>query len=327
MAERHRLRAAGRARRELDDRLARRRSRARSPAGTACDGRAARSPRRPRSTSISCVALGRGNARVQRDERAADAPHREPRGDRARRVRGQHADRAAVRAPASRNCARELVRPSRAARRASSRPRRGTRRRRRGRRRAARRARRRSRTDLGERRRSLTAGWRPMRIGLSGASTINVRCTSVPSATSRCRHCASAPRSHARSNAAHVARSGIAQITIASLSVAIITRNAPTHCRPSSSTAGRPVSASASRNAPMPPIGVRTISCAYTSPFTPAFVSSSIVGLHRSGATMRSKPPRRSSAADRPPLGQRRILRAAARRARARSSRPDPSSR
>ena len=87
----------------------------------------------------------------------------------------------------------------------------------------------------------------------------------------------------------------MAQMTIASLSVAIITRNAPTHCRPSSSTAGRPVSASASRNARAPPIGARTISCAYTAPFVPAFVSSSIVGLHRSGATIRSKPPERSS--------------------------------
>ena len=45
----------------------------------------------------------------------------------------------------------------------------------------------------------------------------------------------------------------------------------------------------------MLPIGARTISWAYTAPFVPAFVSSSIVGLHRSGATMRSKPPARNS--------------------------------
>ena len=54
------------------------------------------------------------------------------------------------------------------------------------------------------------------------------------------------------------------------------------------------------------PTGIVTSSCAYTSPRTPSATSSSIVGLHGSGTTMRSKPPRRSSRGDRPPLGERR---------------------
>ena len=95
----------------------------------------------------------------------------------------EHADRPARRDRALRNCAAMRVRPARAARRASSRSRRGTTTTSSGSPSSS------AASDAGHGpisasgRRSSTAGWRPMRIGLSGASTISVRCTSVPSAT------------------------------------------------------------------------------------------------------------------------------------------------
>src|SRR5204863_7905300 len=61
--------------------------------------------------------------------------------------------------------------------------------------------------------RSSTEGWRPMRNGLSGASTISVRRTSAPSPTRWVRQVESSPESHSCSKRAHVAQSGIAQIT------------------------------------------------------------------------------------------------------------------
>ena len=45
--------------------------------------------------------------------------------------------------------------------------------------------------DLSSGSRSSTWGWRPVRIGLSGASTSSVRCTSAPIVVSRARHAAS----------------------------------------------------------------------------------------------------------------------------------------
>ena len=167
-----------------------------------------------------------------------------------------------------------------------------------------------------------------MRIGLSGASTISVRCTSR---AERVEHGAATARARRRPTPARTrptsARSGIAQITIASVSVDIATRNAPTHCRPSASTAGRPVSASASRNARAPPTGQLH----------------ELVRVHRAlharlGELVDRRAPRLGhddaveAAApqlgrDRPPLRERRVLRAAARRARARSWRPARSSR
>ena len=62
-----------------------------------------------------------------------------------------------------------------------------------------------------------------------------------PVATSSVRHAASVPSSHACSNAAHVGRSGSAQITIASVSLRIATRNAATHSSPLASVSKRPV--------------------------------------------------------------------------------------
>ena len=111
------------------------------------------------------------------------------------------------------------------------------------------------------------------------------------SATARAR------RRPSRSNAAHVARSGIAQITIASVSVDIATRNAPTHRRPSASTAGRPGTRERVEEARAPPTG-----SARARARTRALHAGARSALRSSGSTARARRSGRSRrAAARPP--------------------------
>ena len=86
-----------------------------------------------------------------------------------------------------------------------------------------------------------------MRSGLSGASTISVRRTSAPSPTRCVRHAGELAVVPRLLEVAHVAQSGIAQSTIASESLVIATRNAPIARSRGPSTAGTPISRSASR--------------------------------------------------------------------------------
>ena len=241
MPQRHGLRATSSAGRELDDRLA-----AVDRAGRCALDHVHRGRLDDRGHPGGCdepLALGRGHAGIQRYERAAHAPHREPRRDRAGLIRRQHTDRLAPPRPA--RAAAQGDRADRAqlgARRgrtvqadattssaspSSSAP----------------------SDSLTARSRRAGAGRSPRVGGRSASgSTARRRATCAGdrrrARISRCRHRASAPRSHARSNAAHVARSGIAQITIASVSVAITTLE---HARRIAGPAPRP------RAGPSPP--------------------------------------------------------------------------
>ncbi len=91
---------------------------------------------------------------------------------------------------------------------------------------------------------------------------MSVRLTSAPSPTRCVRQVESEPSSHSCSKRAHVAQSGNAQITTASESLVIATRKAPITRAPNASTAGTPISWSASRKPCAAPTGSDTSSCA-----------------------------------------------------------------
>ena len=234
VAQRNRLRPAGGARGELHDRLARldipqpAQPRRLAP-------RAARSPPRRRST--------RSTARARRRARAGSAartrrPHSTRRTTpRSRRARSVPAPRRRGRRVPSTAAGRPSRRPTIATRRASvAFPSRYT------------------TTSAGSpsmsspsdaargdppgsvtaRSRRAGAGRSPRAGGRSASGSAARRpstcdCTTAPIASSWARQTPSEPSSHARSNAAQVSRSGTAQITIASVSEHIATRNAPMH--------------------------------------------------------------------------------------------------
>ena len=119
--------------------------------------------------------------------------------------------------------------------------------------------------------------------------------------------------SQACSTRAHVAQSGMAQITIASESLTIATRNAPTSSRPSSSRAGTACSRTAAEEVGRGAGGHRhqLVGCRRR-PARRRRSASRSDRVHGSGTTMRSTPAAPQRGRDRPPLGERRVLRAGA---------------
>ena len=114
VAEGHRLGTAGRAGGELDDRLPRRSLAHEQASATTLTAGGSITAARPVDTIKR--ARSASGARVERDERATDAPRRKPHGDRTRRVEREHTDDLAVETARAARVARSSAAPGNSAR-------------------------------------------------------------------------------------------------------------------------------------------------------------------------------------------------------------------